>query len=875
VIRTVLLSSLLSVLAVQTAGPGAAPQPYGSACPSAATSTLDLLAAARDLRTKGDADGAFHCFARAVDDAAARRDTALEADARRAFAQAAYGHSRLDLAASQADAARALFLERQDRLGAARVTRLLGHVAYMRGDRPEALRLYGAALEDFVAPEAQRDRIGTLTDLVRILPEEPGRHRLEEALALAREIGARDLEGVALHSRSDRHFVAGRFDEAVADLLKAIERLEGTDASLQLAEASVSLGRILRAHGRHAEAIRYYDRAIAIQEKAGDFTGQAQSLNAKAIALSLLDRHAETRAAYERALELVKQSGNARSIDFAQGNLAGFYGDQGDYPRAIRLLEEVLQRETDPFVLAYRHGSLAHFFRKSNDAPRALPHIQRAIELAKNEQNNDYLPALMQSAALIYGDLGRPAEALAAASEGIETIEGIRGRLVPLDFMKRGFGDRWQELYGANIRILHQRGDHDQALSTSEQARSRAFLDLLASRELADPEVAPAAVGIDLRQGGVTSKAAARSVSTAAIATTAARLSSVILSYWVTDDEIFIWVTAPGRPTRGVRVPVARKELERLVTTAVPRPGQPTTAALGKLHALLIAPVRQYLPGGSALTIIPHGPLFRVSFAALRDAAGGYLIERHPIAYSPSISTLEFTARRLASTNLGKDTTYLLVADPSPLPAATPPLARLPAARGETSAIARLVGARRSLVLTGSRAGEAGVRASMLRARVVHFATHGVIRDDEPFESFLALGAGSPGAMTDGRLTVRELYEVDLNAELVVLSACSTATGAPSGDGISGLSRALFYAGASSVLATLWDVADEPSSMLMAGFYRHWQGGMSKRSALRQAQIDLLRALRAGKVTVKVRLGMVPLDEQPYYWAGYILVGEP
>jgi CHAT domain-containing protein len=875
VIRTVLLSGFLSVLAVQSAGPGAAPQAYGSACPSAATSTVDLLAAARDLRVKGDVDGAFHCFAHAAEDAAMRGDAALEADARAAFAQAAYGQSRMDLAVAQANAARALFGKVDDRLRAAQMTRLLASVAYMRGDRPEAVRLYSAALEDFVALEAQRDRIGALNDLSRLLPAEPRRQRLEEALTLAREIGARDLEGLALHSRSDQHFVAGRFDEAVADLLQAIERLEGTDKVLQLADANVSLGRIMRAHGRQAEAVRYYDRAIAIQEKARHITGLAQSLNAKAIALSQLQRTTEARAAYERALELLKETGVARLINFAQGNLATFYGDEGDYPRAIRLLEEVVQRETEPYVLAYRHGSLALLFRKSNDAARALPHAERAIALARTTGNNDYLPTVLFWAALIYGDMGRTDEALAAVSEGIETLERIRARLVPLDFMKRGFGERWQELYGATIAILQRRGDHDQALTTSEQARARAFLDLLASRQLADRDTAPAPASVDLRQGGVASKAAARTVSAAEIAATATRLSSAILSYWVSADDVFIWVTPPGGPTRSARVPIARKELEKLVAASVPRPGQRTTLALGKLHALLIAPVRAWLPRATPLTIVPHGPLFRVSFAALPDAAGVYLIEQHAITYAPSISTLEFTARRLETTKIVNGTTYLLIADPSPLPAATPRLAALPAARRETSAIAGLVGRRRSVVLSGARAGEAGVRDSMRGARVLHFATHGVIRDDEPFESFLALGTGKPGPGSDGRLTVAELYAMDLKAELVVLSACSTATGPPSGDGISGLSRALFYAGASSVLATLWDVADEPSAMLMSRFYRHWQGGMSKRAALRQAQIDLLRALRAGTIAVKAGPGMVPLDEQPHYWAGYILVGEP
>jgi CHAT domain-containing protein len=873
VIGTVLLAGVVVFLAAQSASPAAPSRQYGSACPSAA-SGAELLEAARDLRAKGDAEGQLHCYARAAEQAAALGDIGVEADTRLKLAQAAFGAARLDLAAAQAVAARELLERQGDGVRAAVMTRLLGSVAYERGNFTEAERHYTAALDGLTVLAAPRERVHALLGLARV--EKASRAtRLEEALALARDIADAQLEGMALHLRSDWHFSAGRFDAAVTDLLRAIDLLERAGDLRQLAHACVSLGRLMRAHGRYTEALRYYDRAIALQEKTGDLRGRIQSTNAKAIALSFLGRTVESRAANERALALARETGVQRLVDFQLGNLAGVYTDEGDYPRAIRLLEDVLTREKDPYLLAYRHGSLAYNLLKAKDAPAALPHVQRAIAFAKQSENNDYLPHLTNYAAQIYGAMGQSAEALAAASEGVQILERVRARLVPLDFMKRGFADRWQELYGTTIGILHQGGDHEQALTTSEQARARAFLDLLASRQLVDRDASVAApAGVDLRQGGASSQAVVRAGTAAEIAATSARLSSTILSYWVTDDDVFIWVTAPGRPTRATRVAVKRKELERLVAASLPRPGRKTTQPLGRLHALLIAPVREWLPRTTSLTIVPHGPLFRVSFAALVDTRGVYLIERHAIAYAPSISTLEFTARRVAAAKAADAARYLLIADPSPMPAATPPLAALPAARRETSAIARLVGLQRAVLLNGPRAAESGVRGSLTHARVVHFATHGVIRDDEPFESYLALGSGAPGTSSDGRLTVGELYSLELNAELVVLSACSTATGPPSGDGISGLSRALFYAGASSVLATLWDVADEPSAMLMAGFYRHWQGGMSKRASLRQAQLDLLRALRAGTIKVKTGPGTVALDEQPHYWAAYILVGE-
>jgi CHAT domain-containing protein len=158
---------------------------------------------------------------------------------------------------------------------------------------------------------------------------------------------------------------------------------------------------------------------------------------------------------------------------------------------------------------------------------------------------------------------------------------------------------------------------------------------------------------------------------------------------------------------------------------------------------------------------------------------------------------------------------------------------------------------------------------------VIHFATHGVLQDDQPVDSFLALGSASGAASNDGRLTAQEIYELDLQADLVVLSACRTGLGKISGDGIAGLTRAFFYAGTPSVMATLWDVADEPTSRLVAEFYRSYQRTHDKSQALRAAQLHLLRALRNGQVKATTPAGTFTLPEHPVFWAGFVLVGEP
>jgi CHAT domain-containing protein len=108
-----------------------------------------------------------------------------------------------------------------------------------------------------------------------------------------------------------------------------------------------------------------------------------------------------------------------------------------------------------------------------------------------------------------------------------------------------------------------------------------------------------------------------------------------------------------------------------------------------------------------------------------------------------------------------------------------------------------------------------------------------------------------------------------------VLSACRSAGGRVTGDGISAFARAFIYAGTASLVASQWDVADEPTNRLLPDFYRRWLSGQSKARALREAQLRLLRDLRAAKVQIETPVGKALLPEHPVFWAGFALFGEP
>lgn len=305
--------------------------------------------------------------------------------------------------------------------------------------------------------------------------------------------------------------------------------------------------------------------------------------------------------------------------------------------------------------------------------------------------------------------------------------------------------------------------------------------------------------------------------------------------------------------------------------------GSRPSAAWRELYKLLILSVKDSLPpAGSRLTIVPHGQLFRLSFAALQDQQGRYLVEDYALNYAPSFGVLRLTGER--KQKLGqREPSYLIVADPQIAPSLskTADLPPLPGAREEARSLSRLLPRGETNILVGADASKRALVEQAAGKTVLHLATHAIVSDDRPWDSFLALSATDNSPLGEGRLSAQEIYGLRLQTDLVVLSACRTAVGKVSGDGMASLTRAFFYGGALSVMATLWDVADEPTSFLISEFYKSLLKDRDKSRALRAAQLRLIQRLREDRVKVNTPLGPVTLPEDPVFWAGFVLQGEP
>ncbi len=197
----------------------------------------------------------------------------------------------------------------------------------------------------------------------------------------------------------------------------------------------------------------------------------------------------------------------------------------------------------------------------------------------------------------------------------------------------------------------------------------------------------------------------------------------------------------------------------------------------------------------------------------------------------------------------------------------------LPYSRSEVERIAGLHPG--ALVYLGEEATEEHAK-SIRDARILHFATHGYTDDRTPLDSALVLTIPeelSPGH-DNGLLQVWEIFEgVRLGADLVVLSACESALGRElSGEGLIGLTRAFQYAGARSVVASLWSVADQVTAELMARFHRHLASGLAKDQALRAAQLELIR--EPVKITTAKGQAIEMDASSPFFWAAFQIFGD-
>lgn len=364
---------------------------------------------------------------------------------------------------------------------------------------------------------------------------------------------------------------------------------------------------------------------------------------------------------------------------------------------------------------------------------------------------------------------------------------------------------------------------------------------------------------------------------------------TVLLSYAVDEDATYLLVIQSarvrGKGITAFSLPVGEKDLRAAIATfrnLLQNPGsdrRALSAQAQKLYDLLLRPAERRLAGAARLLVSPDGPLHILPFAAL-VRKGSYLAEWKPIhsvlsasvyaeivrSRRPSVGPAQFPLAAFGAPvypRLSKKRDEVPAANLEVATAVRRGLSLdpLPSSQQEVEGIASLFPEARTFL--GSEATEEKVKAIASQARLLHFACHGLLDEHSPLDSALALTIPekpAPG-QDNGLLQAWEIFEsLRLDADLVTLSACDSGLGKEMGsEGMIGLTRAFQFAGARSVLASLWSVSDVSTADLMNRFYGHLRAGTAKDEALQAAQVELIRSSEFS---------------HPYYWAAFQLVGD-
>lgn len=475
-------------------------------------------------------------------------------------------------------------------------------------------------------------------------------------------------------------------------------------------------------------------------------------------------------------------------------------------------------------------------------------------------KDHPYFSSLKSLHSQVYYHLGEIAakeggfeNAIVNYSKSIEILETER-ETINTEAARIGFVGDKQAVYADLVKLLIQQGRHAEAFEYVERGKARALVDMLAQRkdfgsttstsllsELEELERQSLILASANNNGSTTRKATIRNikdqlmgaspelaslVSVNAIKTKDIQgdlsKNEVALEYYGAGDDLYAFVLtrvsikAVKLDGKGLDEEVAslRQELQNYKSNGY-------KAATKAMYKRIIKPVAHLLKG-KKLTIIPHGPLHYLPFAALNDG-NSYMIDKYDMRFLPSASVMTFLNKK---TNPTQD--LLAFGNPD----LNDPSFDLPGAEAETKVINS--GWKGAKILLRKHASEANFKKFAPSFRYLHLASHGEFNQNEPLQSRMLL---APGDGEDGNLTVDELYSLRLNADMVTLSACETGLGdVANGDDVIGLTRGFLYAGAKSIVASLWPVSDEATAYLMKRFYKNLKS-MKRDTALRKALV--------------------------------------
>ncbi len=644
------------------------------------------------------------------------------------------------------------------------------------------------------------------------------------------------------------------------------------DKAAKLSGAMPEAGYPFTLHQARFAALVGLKRFAAADSLARDFLVQAQRQRrkwAEATGLILMARlhhvRGDSKSAADyllRAATLAESLGLVPLLANAQDTLSVVYREAGDLARAERFAELAASSTQASGMLWRVPSRLQALARvqvargKYRDADRVYA---RASEFIDSMIGN--VTSVLEKTALITasGDLyaqhfALVAEHLQNPAQAYAIIEQVRGR-VSADLLSTG-SFRPEQAERIEQAIARLRLKLMSARSDKEVRRIGDEVFLVEQSRWVTP-------GLSIRKSELREP-----VSLSQLQRSLAP-SAIVLEYVVATPRSYCLAISHSG-TRIIPLP-GKEQIEKLVTAYLKavRERNPALTEARNLYTTLIQPITEATEK-EHLLVIRDGPLHLVPFDAFMAPSGRYVVETKTVGYAPSATSFYLLARRVSNRAVVPRPLLAVGGVPYATGAASQfslsrgyvsdKLADLPSSREEVLAASGALKDERNVVLTGEKTTESAFKqAGLDQYRTIHLAVHGVANKTNAERSALILLKDAK-AGEDGILQASEVIQLQLDAELVVLSACETAVGTLQGqEGISALSGAFLLAGARRVVSTLWAIDDSASLSLMKRFYRHFPEHHSAAKALRTAKREMIAEL--GR------------DAIPHYWAGFTFEG--
>jgi len=769
-----------------------------------------------------------------------------------------------------------------NRLSIADTYLTLSRIHTVLGDFSQG-ELYGLnALSIFKNQDHREGEMESLLQLGKISHQAgsptTGETFLQSSLKLANQLNKstyRQKEALALLRVNQ-----AKYEEALRLKLEATEETKQTRNIPQITWALMLTGDLYQTIGDQQKAMEYYQEAIGY-------------LDSTQIIAPSLDASANLRAGdLDQAYSYFSTAGSEVAAGIASLRLGEVAMEWNLWQEAISHFQTSKHHFAEASLSDGEARSdimLASSYLNMNLLSEARQSLDRANTQAEYDETKW---RMLYIRGKLYEKLSQPDSAIAAYSSAVKIIERIRGNLTVEEYKSLYMEDKI-EVYDRLIQLLMDQGRSDESFYFSEKARARTFLDMLGngrihirkdeSAELVEMEQKLSQEiqslsrllqkgelnltrGIDVQriEKEIYEKREEYSDLLTQIKLYNPQYNSIMnmevadiqdlllkidqktafLVYWVSQENLFIWMIT-SREIQSKSVKVSEEEIIDLVTNGRKTVGSRKHEEIYNLgYRLLIEPFEKELDAYETIGIIPHLSLHFLPFQCLINESGSYLIDSYNLFYAPSLNSFALSADAKGSPD--KQFFALALGNME-----FSGLTGLPGTSREISHISTIFA--EPTVAFEESSTESYFKSSATPYQYVHLATHGILDQIQPMYSYLVL---APSEQEDGLLTVNEIFGLELNAQLVVLSACETGLGSLNrGDEIIGLSRAFLYAGAESVVVSLWSVADEPTAYLMMQFYTHL------------TDYDPVESLRFAQIATRQKY------EIPFYWAPFQIIG--